>query len=170
MQTVMPLRLARWLLGQAMPRMKVPVDVTRQAVFADGVRCEWLIPKNSPKEPILLYLHGGGFVFGLTPPHLDMVAYLARRMGVRTLMVDYRLAPEHPYPAPLDDCVTAYRWLLKQGVSSQNIVVAGDSAGGNMTITTMMKLRDSGDPLPAAAACLSPVANLSKKGQPFRGI
>ena len=83
-------------------------------------------------------------------------------------MVDYRLAPEHPFPAALDDCVTAYRWLLKQGVSPRNIVVAGDSAGGNLTITTLMKLRGNGDPLlaaalPAAAACLSPVTDLSAR-------
>jgi acetyl esterase/lipase len=92
-----------------------------------------------------------------------MVATLAQKMGMRALMVDYRVAPDYPFPAPLNDCVTAYRWLLKQGIAAHNIVVAGDSAGGNLTITTMMKLRDSGDPLPAAAACLSPVANLSKR-------
>ncbi len=91
-------------------------------------------------------------MLGLTSIHLQMVAYLAQTMGVRTLVVDYRVAPEHPFPAALDDCVHPYRWLLKQGFSPQNIVVAGDSAGGNLTITTLMKLRDRGDPLPAAAA------------------
>jgi acetyl esterase/lipase len=76
-------------------------------------------------------------------------------------MVDYRLAPGHPFPAALRDCVTAYRWLLKQGIPAENLVLAGDSAGGNLAITTMMKLRDNGEQLPAAAACLSPVACLS---------
>ena len=170
MQTVMPLPLARWLLKQVMPRVKVPADVTRAAVSADGVRCEWLIPRDSPKDQILLYVHGGGFVFGLTPPHLVMVASLAQKMGIRTLMVDYRLAPEHPFPAPLDDCLTAYRWLLKQGISAQNIVVAGDLAGGNLTITMVMKLRDSGESLPAATACLSPVANLTKRDDLSKGF
>jgi acetyl esterase/lipase len=130
--------------------------------MADGVPCQWLIPQDSPADQALLYLHGGGFVFGLTPPHLQMGAYLAQKMGIRILMVDYRLAPKHPFPAALDDCATAYRWLLEQGISTQNIAVAGDSAGGNLTIALLMKLRDSGDPLPAAAACLSPVTDMTK--------
>ena len=92
---------------------------------------------------------------------------LAQKMGVHALMVDYRLAPEHPFPAGLDDCVQAYRWLLQQGIAPENIVIAGDSAGGNFTITTLMKLRDSGDPLPAAGACLSPVVDLAEKGGLF---
>lgn len=91
-----------------------------------------------------------------------MGAYLARKMRMRILMAEYRLAPEHPFPAALDDCVTAYRWLLKQGVSEQNIVLAGDSAGGNLAVTSLMRLRDDGDPLPQAAACLSPVADLTE--------
>jgi acetyl esterase/lipase len=135
-------------------------------VSADGVPCEWLIPQNSPQDQALLYLHGGGFVFGVTPQHVGMVAYLARKMGVRALIVDYRLAPDHPFPAALDDCATAYRWLQKQGRSPRNTAVAGDSAGGNLAITTMMKLRDGGEPLPAAAACLSPVADLSERRRP----
>jgi len=112
---------------------------------------------------VLLYLHGGGFVLGLTPPHLQMVSHLAEKMDIRILMVDYRLAPEYPFPAALDDCVTVYRWLLKQGISAQNIVVAGDSAGGNLTITSLMNLRDDGESLPAAAACLSPATDLTNK-------
>jgi monoterpene epsilon-lactone hydrolase len=164
----MPLPLSRWLIKQGMARVRLAADVTREAVSADGVACEWLIPQNSPKDQALLYLHGGGFVFGLTPPHLEMGAYLAQKMGMRVLMVDYRVAPDHPFPAPLDDCVTAYRWLLKQGISAHNCVVAGDSAGGNLTITTLMKLRDSGGQLPAAAACLSPVADLCERGNAWK--
>jgi acetyl esterase/lipase len=129
------------------------------------VPCEWIIPPNGRADQVLLYLHGGGFVFGLTPPHLQMGAYLAGELGMRVLMVDYRLAPDHPYPAALDDCVTAYGWLLKGGIPAQGLVVAGDSAGGNLTLTTMMKLRQDGTPLPAAAACLSPVTDLATKGK-----
>jgi len=160
----LPLSLIRWTLQQSTARARVPADVTRQAVSADGVACEWLVPQNSPADRALLYLHGGGFVYGLTPQHIQMVASLAQKMGIRALLVDYRLAPEHPFPAPLDDCVTAYRWLREQGFPAQNIVVAGDSAGGNLTITMMMKLRDNGEQLPAAAACLSPAADLSDSG------
>jgi acetyl esterase/lipase len=147
-----------------MVHVKLAADAIREVVSADGMPCEWIIPKNSVTDQVLLYLHGDGFVFGLTPLHLRMGAYSAQTMGMRILMVDYRLAPDYPSPAALDDCVTAYRWLLKQGISAQNIVVAGDSAGDNLTITTMMKLRDSSASLPAAAACLSPVTDLSDRG------
>jgi len=163
MQVFLPLKMSRWLLKQGMSRVQLDEDVTREAVSTDGVPCEWVIPKTSTRDQVLLYLHGGGFVFGMTPPHLHMVAHLAQKMGIRALMVDYRVAPESPFPAALDDCVTAYRWLLKQGISARNIVVAGDSAGGNLTITSLMKLRDNGDPLPAAAACLSPVTDFTNK-------
>jgi epsilon-lactone hydrolase len=170
MQAYVPLPVSRWLIRQGMARVRLAPAVTREAASADGVSCERLTPQNSPADQVLLYLHGGGFVYGLTPPHLEMVAYLAQKMSIRALLVDYRVAPGHPFPAPLDDCVTAYRWLLKQGISAQNILVAGDSAGGNLIITMMMKLRANGDPLPAAAACLSPVANLSDRGSPIEGF
>ena len=163
MQAYLPLPVARWLLKQGLASVRLDYDMTRESVSADGVPCQWIIPPNSPKDPVLLYLHGGGFVFGLTPPHLQMGAYLAQKMSARILMVDYHLAPAHPFPAALDDCVTAYRWLLKQGIPARNIVVAGDSAGGNLTITSLMKLRDDGDPLPAAAACLSPVTDFTNR-------
>lgn len=168
MQVFLPLKVSCWLLKQGMARVQLDVDLTREAVSADGVPCEWLIPQNSPTDQVLLYLHGGGFVLGMTPPHLKMGAYLAQKMGMRILMVDYRVAPDYPFPAALDDCVTVYRWLLKQGISAWNIVVAGDSAGGNLAITSLMKLRDNGDPLPAAAACLSPVTDLTDKGRPHQ--
>ena len=170
MQSYMPLTLAHWLMKRSMAHVRLDAGVTRESVSADGVPCEWIIPQNSPADLALLYLHGGGFVFGLNSQHLQMGACLAQKMGVRTLMVDYRLAPDHPFPAALDDCVTVYRWLLKQGFSPHNIVVGGDSAGGNLTITSLMKLRDSGNPLPAAAACLSPVADLTEKGGLNEGI
>ncbi len=163
MQAYAPLPLMVWLLKLGNARVKLPPDITRKPVSADGVACDWLIPDNAASDSVLLYLHGGGFVFPQTPPHLKMGAYLARKTGLQTLMVDYRVAPAHPFPAALDDCVTAYRWLLKQGFAAHNIVIAGDSAGGNLTITTLMTLRDSGDALPAAAACLSPVADFTKR-------
>jgi acetyl esterase/lipase len=168
LQAYLPLSVARWAEKRSATHVRLPADITREVVSADGVRCEWFIPENSPQ--VLVYLHGGGFIYGLSTVHRQMVAYLARKMGIRTLMVDYRVAPEHPFPAALEDCVTAYRWLLKQGIPSQNIVMAGDSAGGNLTISTLMKLRDSGDPLPAAAACLSPVIDMTDREDHFKGF
>lgn len=163
MQTYMPLRWSGRLNRWSLRRARMPAGVTRQPVSADGVPCEWLIPDGSPGDQALLYLHGGGFVYGQTLPHLEMGAYLAQKIGARVLMVDYRLAPANPFPAALDDCVTAYRWLRKQNFPARQIAIAGDSAGGNLTITTLMMLRDMGEQLPAAAACLSPVADLSPK-------
>jgi acetyl esterase/lipase len=165
LQTLMPLSLARFFIKRNKSRTELDADVHRESVMADGVACEWIAPQNSRDDKVLLYLHGGGFVFGITSMHLQMSANLAQKLGMRVLMVDYRLAPDHPFPAALDDCFTAYLWLLKQGVSAKDIVIAGDSAGGNLTLTVMMKLRDQELPLPAAAACLSPVVDLTDERQ-----
>jgi acetyl esterase/lipase len=113
----------------AWPRVQLPDDIAHETLSADGVPCERLVPTNGRTDQALLYLHGGGFVYGLTPLHMQMVAHLARRMGVQALLVEYRLAPDHPFPAALDDCLTAYRWLRSQGIPARNIVMAGDSAG-----------------------------------------
>jgi monoterpene epsilon-lactone hydrolase len=139
--------------------------VTLEPLSAGGVACTWIIPPGSPSDQVVLYLHGGGFVYGQTPPHLQMGAYLAHKTGARILMVDYRLAPKHPFPSALEDCITAYHWLLQQGIPARNIAVAGDSVGGNLTLTTLLKLRDEGTPLPSAAVCLSPVTDLSNKSE-----
>ena len=168
MQAYLPLRWAGRLNRWSLHRARIPAGVVRRPVSADGVPCDWLIPDKSPDDRTLFYLHGGGFVYGQTQPHLELGAYLAQKTGVRALMVDYRLAPDHPFPAALDDCVTVYRWLRKQGFPARKIAIAGDSAGGNLTITTLMQLRDSGEQLPVAAACLSPVADFSPKDSSTR--
>ncbi|MCX7623243.1 MAG: alpha/beta hydrolase [Thermomicrobium sp.] len=157
----LPLGLANWLIRQGARRAALPPGIRREEVSADAVRCEWLIPAGAPEDQVLLYLHGGGFVFGLSAQHVAMVAELARLLGRRALLVDYRLAPRHPWPAALEDCLAAYRWLLRQGFDAKRIVVAGDSAGGNLALTLAMALRDAGEPMPAAIACLSPVGDLA---------
>lgn len=161
MQVYMPLPITQWLVKKGVERVQMPTGITRSSQIADGVPCDLLIPDGASTDSVLLYLHGGGFVIPQTPNHLLMGAYLARKTGLQTLMVDYRVAPRHPFPASLNDCVTAYRWLIKQGYDSSKIVIAGDSAGGNLTLTTLMSLRDGGDPLPSAAACLSPSGDLT---------
>jgi len=160
LQTGLPLPLASRLNQLGTARTRLDPRFMRESISANGVPCEWILPPNIRQGQVLLYLHGGGFVFGLTSLHLEMVAALAEKMGVRALMVDYRLAPAHPFPAALDDCLAAYHWLLQQGFGATNIVVAGDSAGGNLTLSMLMALRDHAEPLPAAAACLSPVTDL----------
>jgi len=163
-----PVSIAQWGIRKSAERVSLDDGTQREAVNADGVACEWLIPKGHRDDRVLMYIHGGGFIYGLTSMHLKMASYLAKKMGLRVFMVDYRLAPEHPFPAALDDCVTAYRWLLHQGFAGEHIAIAGDSAGGNLTITTMLQLRESDIPLPGAAACLSPVTDLSNKQGPFQ--
>jgi acetyl esterase/lipase len=161
MQSYVPLPVANWLIRQGVASLRLDDDIALETMSAGGVPGWWIIPPDSPPDRALLYLHGGGFVFGVSPLHLQMGAYLARKMGMRILMVEYRLAPKYPFPAALDDCATSYRWLLDQGIPARHIVLAGDSAGGNLAITLSLQLRDGGDPLPAAAACLSPVTDLT---------
>lgn len=166
----LPLAAMRRLQRMGDTAVLMPSGVTREVTAVDGVPCEWIVPKDATKDRVLLYLHGGGFVFGWMNPHRQMVAHLAQAAGVRALCVDYRLAPEHPFPEPLDDCVTAYRWLLKQGVAPEQIVIGGDSAGANLSLTTVLKLREIGEPLPAAIVCLSPPTDMSNRDEFFRGV
>jgi len=129
------------------------------------VKAAWITPVGVDEDRVLLYLHGGGFVLGSIDSHSPLVSNLARASGCRALAVDYRLAPEHRCPEALDDCVTAYRWLLAEGYSPDRIVIAGDSAGGNLTPCTLLALRDSGEPLPAAGVMLSPATDLAITGK-----
>jgi len=134
-------------------------DVVRTAVNAGSVPCEWVGVPTSRPERVLLYLHGGGYVARFPNLHARYAARVARALGIRALMVDYRLAPEHPYPAAIDDCLEAYRWLLAQGVAARDVVIAGDSAGGNATLVTLLRVKGAGEPLPACAVALSPVVD-----------
>ena len=150
----------RWISRPILPR-----GVSLQKVSAGGVPAEWLIPAADGANGVLLYLHGGAWTMGWYQPHRWLVSHLARATGRRALAIDYRLAPEHPFPAALEDCLAAYRWLLANGTRPEQIVLGGDSAGGNLTLTTMLALRDGGEPLPAAGVCLSPVTNLAGTGR-----
>ncbi len=146
---------------------KPPRDVDIQPVAPGGPRGEWLSPPGASRHSVLLYLHGGAWVLGWGNIHRRMVAHLSRAANCRALGVDYRLAPEHPYSAARDDCLAAYRWLLQNGTLPRDIVIAGDSAGGNLTLGTLMSLRDASEPLPAAAVCISPATDLAGTGESF---
>jgi monoterpene epsilon-lactone hydrolase len=139
----------------------------RTPVDADGVPCEWLEMPESRPERLLLYLHGGGFVVRTPNLHARYVARICRALGARALIVDYRLAPEHPFPAGIDDCHAAYRWTLAQGVAPGSIVIAGDSAGGNLTLVTLQKILAAGEPPPACAIALSPAVDLTMGSKSF---
>jgi acetyl esterase/lipase len=133
-------------------------------VDANGVDVEWQEPRGVEGNRTILYIHGGGFFVGSVAGYRKGTAALAERFHTRLLSVDYRLAPEHPFPAGLDDCVSAYKWLLSRDVSPADIIVAGDSAGGALTLSTLLKLKQDGIPLPRAAVCFSPVTDLTYSG------
>ena len=141
--------------GQLDPALK------RSAFDADGVPCEWIDAPESRADRVLFYIHGGAFVLRFPNLHAALAGRWCRRLGSRALMVDYRLAPEHPYPAALDDCVRAYRWLLAQGVDASKVVVAGDSAGGNLSLAMLHRLKAAGVALPRCAVLLSPVVDFT---------
>jgi acetyl esterase/lipase len=135
------------------------------AADAGGVPAYWIAGADVSADRTLLYLHGGGYCIGSATSHRALVAALSVASDSRALSVDYRLAPEHPHPAALDDALSAYRFLLRSGVDPQRIVIAGDSAGGGLTMATLIALRDAGDPLPSGAVCLSPWVDLEGLGE-----
>lgn len=160
-----PIEESRAVLDALALLFPTPDDVTVTAVSAGGVPAEWLdLPGGQPGQ-VLVYLHGGGYQTGSPTSHRELVARIARACGVRALVVDYRLAPEHPYPAAIDDARSAWRWLRQdQGVPAASIVLAGDSAGGGLSAALLVALRDAGEALPAAAALLSPWTDLACTG------
>lgn len=150
--------------AEAMSAFTVAADVTSTPVQAGGVPAEWIVAPGVAEDRVLLYLHGGGYVLCSVNTHRDLISRLARAAGVRALGVDYRLAPEHRFPAAVEDATAAFRWLVSQGVEPRHIVIGGDSAGGGLTLATLVALRDAGEPLPAAAVCLSPWVDLEGTG------
>lgn len=162
-----PLERYRIMLEREGRFFKAPREVDVRPVMAGDVPAEWLIPPDATPRSVILYLHGGAWTLGWTNIHRRMVAYLCRAAACRVLAVDYRLAPEHPFPAALEDCLGAYRWLLKGGSRPGDLIIVGDSAGGNLTLATLMSLRDAGEPLPDAAVCISPATDLAGTGESF---
>lgn len=137
--------------------------VAFEPVDAGGVPAEWVVPAKAD-DRVFIYFHGGGYCCGSIATHRVMASFLANAAGGRVLNVDYRLAPEHPYPAGLEDAISAYRWLLSQGLPADRMAMGGDSAGGGLTLAALMSLRDAGDPLPAAAVLICPWTDLTLSG------
>lgn len=139
--------------------------VTTETCEIRGLHAEWLTPENAVDGKLLLYLHGGAYIMGSRSTHRELASHIASATGVRTLLPEYRLAPEHPFPAAIDDAVGVYRDLIADGHAAHDIVIAGDSAGGGLTMATLLSLRDAREPLPAAACMLSPWLDLSATGE-----
>jgi monoterpene epsilon-lactone hydrolase len=146
-------------------QFKVPTDVHCDPVDAGGVPAEWITTPGVLAERVIYYLHGGGYVMGSVSTHREMVSRLSRAASARVLIIDYRLAPENPFPAAVDDSIAAYRWLLSVGVDPARLVIAGESAGGGLTMATLVALRDAGVSLPRAAICLSPWVDMECLGE-----
>jgi len=142
-----------------------PTDLAYEPVAAGGVRAEWVVPPGASEGRALLYLHGGGYVICSPDTHREMVAHLAKASGCRVLLLDYRLAPEFPFPAAVEDPVAAYRWLLAQDYRPKGLAVAGDSAGGGLTVAALVAFRYLGLPMPGAAVCFSPWTDLACTGE-----
>jgi epsilon-lactone hydrolase len=142
--------------------------VRTEAVDAGGVPAQWLIPAGAAADRVLQYVHGGGYVLMSAETHRKMVGHIAKATGCRALNVDYRLAPEHPHPAAVEDSVSAYRWLLEQGYQPGHIAISGDSAGGGLCIATALKIRDENLPLPAAIVPISPWTDMEGTGESMK--
>lgn len=141
--------------------------VTSERISAGGVDGEWISPADAPDDKAILYFHGGGFRIGSVSSHRDLIAQIAVASACRVLAINYRLAPEHRFPAALDDALAAYDWMRRQGLKPTNIAFAGDSAGGNLVLAGMLALRESGLPLPVSAALMSPWTDLVATGASY---
>ena len=140
-------------------------DIETERVGVNGTPAEWISAPESQENRVILYLHGGGYLFGSARTHRVMLAHMARASKARVLALDYRLAPEIPFPAPVEDSVSAYRWLLDQGISAKKMVIGGDSAGGGLAIAALVALRSVGEPMPAAGVCISAWTDMESTGQ-----
>jgi monoterpene epsilon-lactone hydrolase len=149
---------------RGIPRPKPPGLAIRQ-VDEGGIKGEWITPQTLREGRTLYYLHGGGYIACSPRTHRPITGALAHLMCARTFALDYRLAPEHRFPAALDDAVAGYRWMIGQGIDPREIVLAGDSAGGGLLLSLLVSLRDQGVPLPSAGACLSAWTDLAGTGE-----
>jgi epsilon-lactone hydrolase len=143
----------------------VPNDVRVTQVTAGGVPAHWLVAPGAESGRVLLYLHGGGYELGSLRSHGELAARLGRASGMRVLLPEYRLAPEHSFPAAVDDVLAAWHWLrTEQDLSAESMAVAGDSAGGGLSVALLVATRDAGEALPAAGVLMSPTVDLTSSG------
>ena len=170
--TPLPIEAARLLMHDFSHLFPMPDGVTTRAERVGALAAEWLLPDPEPPatQPLgtMLYLHGGGYCVGSIDSHRALASRIGLAACCRTLLIDYRLAPEHPFPAALDDACSAYDWLLDSGVSNERLLVAGDSAGGGLALALLLALNERRRPLPAGAVCLSPWTDLAMSGDSAR--
>lgn len=146
------------VVGHSIP---LPAGTRVESVDVDGIPAAWISPAGADQERVVLYLHGGAYILGSLTSHRELVARLCAAAGVRGLQIDYRLAPEHVFPAALDDALAAYRWLLANGTKPEHIVLGGDSAGGGLSLALLQVVRDQHLPMPAGVILISPWTDLA---------
>jgi monoterpene epsilon-lactone hydrolase len=147
---------------------KIPEGIKVKAQLIEGIIAEWLIPQGSDPTKVILYVHGGGYVSGSCNDHRGIVSKFAKSTGVTNLVYEYRLAPEHPFPASLDDSVKVYQWFLASGFKPENILIAGESAGGGLCLAILLALKERNIALPVAAVSISPWTDLTCSGDSYR--
>lgn len=154
-------------IDRSSARMKLPRGTRAEKIKIGKMNAEWIIPEPYQEGQVLLYIHGGGFISGSCHTHRMHVAKFARECSVKSLVFDYRLAPEHPFPAAVEDCLEAYQWLLKQDYRPEDIALGGESAGGTLTLSLLLLLKEKGIGLPRAAFSISPVTDLRCQADSF---
>jgi len=152
----------------AVANLPQPQDVECETVDAGGVPAEWVRAPGSRDDRALIHLHGGGYVMGSLDTHRGLATHLSRATQAPVLLADYRLAPENPYPAAVEDGLASYRHVVRSGMDPGRIAISGDSAGGGLAVATLISLRDEGDVLPAAGVCISPWMDLTQSGESYR--
>ncbi len=145
----------------------LPEGVSVESVEAAGVPAEWVRGPVAGGDSVFMYLHGGGYALGSAATGRHLAVAISQAAATRVLSLDYRLAPEHPFPAAVDDAMAGYRWLLEQGTAPEKILIGGDSAGGGLTVATLTALRDAGDPMPAGGICISPWVDLTCSSESY---
>ncbi|HHH9283210.1 TPA: alpha/beta hydrolase, partial [Pseudomonas aeruginosa] len=157
---------SRIAMNRSVSHFKTAKGVKSERVSVAGRPAEWLIPEGADSSAAVLFLHGGAYTQGSLDSHRAMVSHIAKSGHIRVLQLDYRLAPESPFPAAVDDATAAFEWIQQAlNLTADRIVIAGDSAGGGLTLATALHLRDSGKALPAGLVCLSPWTDLTLKGE-----
>lgn len=162
-KSVDPTDMRAWYLA-LVSVTPVPSDAKLE-ISSCPVSASWIRPEGAASDRVILYVHGGAYILGSSRTHLELTHRLAKAAGTQALSVDYRLLPEHAYPACVDDVCDAYRYLLKSGFSSQHIAICGDSAGGGIMLTAVMRMRDEGSPLPACLVGFSPWTDFTGSGE-----